>query len=199
MPTGYTSDIYDGKIVNGKDFILQCARAFGACIMMREDSLDKPIPEEFQPNTYHKEELENAKKNLQEIFDLSDEEIQTRIKSEFNERIERDKKCRKENKALENRYNKALAEVLEWQPPTDDHKELKKFAIDQLKESIKYDCSYYKMYEPDFTKPTITEWRELRITTCMNDINYHSQKWDEEVKRTAERNQWIKDLRESLK
>ena len=40
MPTGYTTDIYNGKDVTFKDFALKCARAFGACIHQREDNID---------------------------------------------------------------------------------------------------------------------------------------------------------------
>ena len=38
MATGYTMDIYDGKNVSFEDFCLSCARAFGACILQRDDN-----------------------------------------------------------------------------------------------------------------------------------------------------------------
>lgn len=37
MPTGYTSEIYQGEEVSPKDFLLTCARAFGATISMRKN------------------------------------------------------------------------------------------------------------------------------------------------------------------
>ena len=46
---------------------MDCARAFGACIMMRDESVDAPIPEEFKPSTYHIEELEKAKSDLKKV------------------------------------------------------------------------------------------------------------------------------------
>lgn len=43
MPSCYTSDIADGKDVSFNDFVLKCARAFGACIEQRDDNAnDKP-------------------------------------------------------------------------------------------------------------------------------------------------------------
>jgi len=39
MPSGFTSDIYDGKKITFKDFTLKCARAFGACIHLRDDPI----------------------------------------------------------------------------------------------------------------------------------------------------------------
>ena len=44
MPTGYTCGVQNGEITELKDYILQCARNFGACIHMRgEDFNSKPI------------------------------------------------------------------------------------------------------------------------------------------------------------
>lgn len=43
MPTGYTADLME-KGMEFKPFVLQCARAFGALITMRDDSLDAPSP-----------------------------------------------------------------------------------------------------------------------------------------------------------
>jgi hypothetical protein len=35
MPTGYTDKIKDG--ISFEEFVLSCARQFGACISMRDD------------------------------------------------------------------------------------------------------------------------------------------------------------------
>ncbi len=48
MPTGYTHLIEEG--CNLEEFVWACARAFGACVMMRDDSVDKPVPEKFEPS-----------------------------------------------------------------------------------------------------------------------------------------------------
>lgn len=75
MPSGYTSDIYEGKDISGKDFILKCARAFGATIMMRDEPLDKEIPV-FEPSTYYIEVLEKAKNELEKYKKMSTEEAE---------------------------------------------------------------------------------------------------------------------------
>jgi len=38
MPSGYTSDLYEGKNISFTQFALQCARAFGAAIDQRDDA-----------------------------------------------------------------------------------------------------------------------------------------------------------------
>ena len=43
MPTGYTSDLYEGKNISFTEFALQCSRAFGATIDQRDDGRDAPL------------------------------------------------------------------------------------------------------------------------------------------------------------
>jgi len=50
MPTGYTLDLYDGKNITFKEFVMKCAGAFGALISMKDESLDAPIPEHLEPS-----------------------------------------------------------------------------------------------------------------------------------------------------
>lgn len=57
MPTGYTHGVQDGTVTEFRDFALICARAFGATILMRDDPMDAPIPDEFQSSTYHLDRL----------------------------------------------------------------------------------------------------------------------------------------------
>jgi hypothetical protein len=42
MPTGYTAMIEEREDVTFREFALTCARAFGACIMQRDNSLAEP-------------------------------------------------------------------------------------------------------------------------------------------------------------
>ena len=44
MPTGYTSGVATGEIKDFKTYALQCARAFGACIMLRDEPMSDEIP-----------------------------------------------------------------------------------------------------------------------------------------------------------
>lgn len=200
MPTGYTSDIYEGKEVSGKDFLIKCARAFGACIMMRDDSLDAPIPEEFKPNTYYSESLETAKKELKKFQYMTIEEAKDIIEKRYKDKIAENKKIRKERTEMKNRYLNTLADVYAWQPPTKDHIELKKYAIQQLEDSIKWDCGsdLDEYYSLDVEKELPQAYIDSQIKSCFHDIQYYSEEQEKENKRVAGRNKWIKDLRESL-
>lgn len=50
MPTGYTSYINDGKITSGKEFLKLCTRAFGIAVDLKDESLDVPTPNYFEPD-----------------------------------------------------------------------------------------------------------------------------------------------------
>lgn len=92
-----------------------------------------------------------------------------------------------------------LSNVNNWQPPTKDHEELKRFMIDQLEQSIKFDdMSRYYMDNPAILL-TGQSWILKKKQECLMDIAYHTKERTEEISRTLERNKWIKDLRDSLK
>lgn len=196
MPTGYTSYIQDGKIDNAKDFIMLCARAFGATVTMREESLDIPISK-FKPDTYHLDSLNKAMVKLEQAKNKTNEEIQKEIDESYSKEMDYRKQVIKERSELKQKYLNILNDIYSWKEPTPEHKNLKDFAISQIKESIDWDCDT-EYYEKEYIKPTIEESRKLSIESALKDIEYHSKNYSEEVKRTDERNKWINDLRDSL-
>lgn len=199
MPTGYTAYIEDGKITRGKDFLLKCARGFGACMDLRDESLDIDIPIKLEPSTYHKEQLEKAYKDLEKYKTMTIDEAQKIINIEY----EKNQKCYHEamikNRETNERYISVRNEVDRWIPPTSEHNNLKKFALEQIDMSMEYDMQDYYQKELDKPKKTPEEYITSMIGCTADSIKYHLKNWNEEVKRTDERNKWINDLRESLK
>lgn len=196
MPTGYTNDIYDGEELSGKEFIMKCARAFGACVEMRDDPMNKEIPE-FKPSTYHQENIEKRKSELNKYQGMTIDEAKSLVEESYKNRTIENEKYIKNNIDLKNRYLKTLTEVLAWNVPTNEHEELKNYAIDQLRKSIEYDCGNMD-YSKEINKDTPQEYINKNIERCLEDINYHTKKWEEEVKRIDSRNKWIKELRDSF-
>jgi hypothetical protein len=191
MPTGYTCGIGDGEIKTGKEFILTCARAFCACIDMRDDPLNKPIPDEFQPHNYHKEQIDSVTKELHKYLNISLEEAQISADKEYFDTYERYLKRNRENIELQHKYETVLKEVRNWQPPTQDHKKLKDFAITQIRESIDFDCGLvYDLTE--IKRLSGQEWLLRQIEKCKKDLEYHTKKWDEEVARTMGSDSWAR-------
>lgn len=197
MPTGYTHAVQTGEITEFPDFAMQCARAFGALIMMRDEPSGAEIPEAFEPSTYSAERATEARAKLAALQAMTDPEIKAAADADYRGRLdswEQRKRKRAEGKA---RYEAMLAKVTAWTPPTPDHVEMKSFMLDQLKESIKFDCSGDYDVKPE--PVSIYEWRIAEINRLTKDIAYHEKAQAEEVARTEGRNLWLRALRDSLK
>lgn len=199
MPTGYTCYIEDGEITKGRDFLLKCARAFGACIEMKDDNLSVDIPTEFKPSTYHKEQLENAYKNLEKYKSMTIEEAQIIINDEYEKNQKYYAEAMIKSRDVNDRYSSIRNEIDKWVPPTSEHYNLKKFALEQIDISMDQNMDDYYQKELDKPRRTAEQYIEVMIEGAADNIKYHLKSWNEEVKRTNERNKWINDLRESLK
>lgn len=195
MPTGYTAAIEDGKITNGRDFLLQCSRNFGALIHMREDSMSSEIKKR-EPSDYHEKSLKKAKEDLDYYCKMSDEQIEKEIEVEFKESIESNIRYYENGEKKNRTYEKVLAEVLQWIPPTNDHKNLKEFAIEQIRMSMSEFHIEYKDLIPK--KLSVPEWRAAKIESCLGNISYHTKSKKQEEDTCKKVNDWIDSLIESL-
>ena len=195
MPTGYTLDLYDGKDITFEEFVLRCARAFGALIDMRDEPMDAPIPERFEPSDYHLKELIKAKKRLEEVKGWDEEKAEQEAERAYRDALKKREEFIEKNKLIHKRYEDMLSKVREWKPPTPDHVDLKKFMIQQLEDSIEFDCFIPEMPQ----SLSGEEYKEQQIKKALDDIDYHEKEYAKEVSRVHERNKWLLLLRESLK
>jgi hypothetical protein len=193
MPTGYTHAIKDG--ITFQQFAIGCARAFGACIDMREDPSDAPIPSEFLPSDYHLRSGKEAQERLTKLHAMKPEEWDAAALKEYLDGAERDKVYQQERIDLRNKYQAMLAEVVKWEPPTSDHIGLQEFMAQQIRDSINFDCGEWSNNAPRLSG---ADWIKDQIENAEADIVRHADEYAEEIERTNERNQWIKALRESL-
>jgi hypothetical protein len=196
MPTGYTAAIKDG--ITFEQFAMNCARAFGACITLRDESGGgEKIPERFEPSDYHQRKLIEARDQIAEIDALTPDECEQRAAEEHRQNEALRCERLRENKALQQKYDQMLDSVNAWIPPSADHLKLREFMRDQIQQSAKFDCD-----TEFYSKPTQslngTEWKAQRIAKLQHDIDYHAREQAAEVGRTNQRNEWIRLLRESL-
>jgi hypothetical protein len=189
MPSGYTSDIYNGKEVTFKDFALGCARAFGACVMQRDDPADekpKIMPEE----SYHTEKL----KNLGEFKKPTEAEFESYVK----ETIADYEKIIKEKNELKKRYSDILEKAKNWQPPTKEHERLKAFMIEQLADSSSFDCGISFYETASLSAMTYEDYVAKKLAEHNRSIEYHKEYEAKDLFNIKQRNKWIKDLYNSL-
>lgn len=195
MPTGYTAELCD-KDVAFEKFVLLCARAFGACIEMKEDSLGVPIPEKFEPNDHHNQKLMKARRQLGALLEMSRQECDEAADLEYVESMKAYENHIAQVGACRNRLLGMRMKVADWVPPTPDHEGLKKFMIQQLDETLKYD-GLTCLSVPK--KKTGDLWRASKVEALEWDIEYHEKERRKEVESVEEKNRWIADLRASLK
>jgi len=197
MPTGYTSNIEKGNITTGNDFLMLCAREFGACIEMRDEPLDTEIPEKCDTDDYYSNSLEEANQELKKYKSMTEIDAAAEVEAEYNKRQAEAQKGIEKNKLIRERYMKILDEVKEWIPPTSEHTNLKDFAIKQIEMCLPEDK--YWVEKKKIPKSTAKEWLSDNISSCLHDIEYYSKQMREEEERVNGRNKWISDLRDSLK
>lgn len=197
MPTGYTHIVAENDNFTFPEFALRCARAFGALVMMREEPLDAPIPEKLNPSEYYRKKYEKAKTEYENF--IANPPTEDDLEKQYDEYVAKETEetnaISADKDVKRRRYNAMLLKVLKWQPPTSEHEGLKKFMIDQLHDSIDADCSEYQ--------PLISnkeEWIAIhRSGKYLKEIlDYYSKQWTKEVEITNSRNQWLKELRDSL-
>lgn len=194
MPTGYTYNIKDG--ITFKEFTMQCARAFGAYVTMRDAPSNEPAPEKFEVSDYHIKGIKKAKKELSKLENFTTEEAIALRDKEYDQEVKENEKYADDNKTLKIKYIAMLEEVNKWNPPTPDHEGLKKFMIEQIKTSLDFDCMNLNTKPP--TKLPVDKWLLAKKKKAIRDIEYHEKEYKEELERVNERNEWIAKLKNSL-
>lgn len=192
MPTGYTHNVCDGTLTEFADFALQCARAFGACIEMRDDPMDKAIPDEFKPSQYHAEGYVTAKERLAHLQSLTPEQAEVEAFAAWNEASKSANEANARMDAQNERLAAMISKVEAWTPPTGEHRELKKFMLQQLDISK----STYRHEEPKRLGGDV--WLASETRKAQRDLDYHAEEQRKENERAASRTAWVKSLRESL-
>lgn len=189
MPTGYTADVQDGKVTTLRDFALRCIRGLGVCVMMRDDPWDAPTPQAFEPHTkYHDEHLAAAKKLLDELPGLPLEVCEARARAEFDAAMAYHTSSAAERALQKQRYEIMKARVEDWKIP-EEIAGLKTFMLEQLTQSIDFDCSESFREAP--TRLTGERWREKQLEAASRDVAYHTVEREKEIQRTAKRNEFM--------
>lgn len=199
MPTGYTSKLNKGK-QSFEEFVWECARNMGACIPMRDEPFDVLPPKHgFEPATnYHEEELKKLYEYNQKLASMGPEECNKQAEKQYKNDIKHRNKRIAETIETLDRYREMLDRITNWEAPTSNHTEFKNFMVSQLKQSIQFDddVEYYK--DLKIKKLSGTAWKSEEKDKTAKKIRHHEEEIMREQDRTTERNEWLKQLRESV-
>ena len=194
MPTGYTANL---EGITFPEFALRCARAFGALIDLRDEPFDAVIPNCIEPSKYSRNQLAATVGILLGIESWDDAFAELDAKKANEQALQKRETRLQESDATRKRYEAMIEHVKGWTPPTSEHDGLKDFMLKQLTESIKFDC----FDTSDLPMPEARsgqEHKHARLCKILEDIEYHAKSYREELVRSRDRTEWIRQLRLSL-
>lgn len=202
MATGYTHNIKDGILVSPKQFILQCARAFGACVEQRDD--DPNDPPKYTEHRYYPEQLEKTTKKLIRFKKMSKKAFEKLRKKQLEQSLINHYESLVDSLVSKARYDKMLTQINKWVPPTSDHHGLKDFMQQQLNDSIKWDCNVpysldkIKEIKNEIENYNVESDRVAEIVEIQRMIQYYSEETEKEQNRNKAKKDWINKLYESV-
>lgn len=196
MATGYTADVAEGTVTDFRTFALRCARAFGATIMQRDNPSDEP-PKHRTVSEFYTNAVPEAEAELASLRSLTLAEAQAAMGAERESITRQRAEYIAEKTAKRARYEAMLSEVEAWAAPTRDHLGLKSFMLEQLQESIRFDCGD-SLWPPLPEEETVGEWLQDKIELAEDTLQRLRKELAAEEERCRAANAWIDALYESL-
>ncbi|MBV8273566.1 MAG: hypothetical protein JO067_14965 [Cupriavidus sp.] len=175
---------------------MRCARAMGVAVTMRDELSDQPFPDRFEPSEFYAGKAAAAESELKRLLALTPNQVEEEALADFTRQCEARDKYLKECADSLAKYSAMLGKVNEWNPPSPDHFRFKEFMVEQLQQSIDFDCDA-TLYGPAerLSGPT---WLEAQIGVQRRMAAHSTQQDQDERDRVEGRNQWLRQLRESL-
>lgn len=197
MPTGYTAKLME-KGQTFPEFVLLCARAFGATILMRDDPMDKPIPEAFKPSDYNEKALRAAKAELDRLDSMGGNERIAFGEAQRKADIQQNRDWLTRERNENERLTAMRVQVQAWEPPSPEHVSLKNFMLEQIDMSVN-STDYIEKAIVEAEAKSPAAYYAAAVAKAARDVEYHIEEQAKEVERTESRNRWIRQLRDSLK
>lgn len=190
MPTGYTSILDEKPDTTFEQFALRCARAFGALVHMRDDSMDAVLPEQIEPSPYYLKSLEDSVAEVSRLEAMTEQERKEYGASAIAKNNERHEEAKAEFERTNAAYCRMRDEVRNWEAP-EPLVSMKRFMLDQLNTGKPSDYS-----KPDERQP-LEAWAK-DLESAKTSCKYRREAWEEEKERADSRNAWLQTLRSSL-
>jgi hypothetical protein len=196
MPTSYTHPVAEGRVEEFSEFAMLCARAMGALVTMRDEPHDAPIPEEFRASDHSLRRAREAEENLALLRVMTPNGVRHLWQKEKERRGAEARRYAENVAETRRRYEAMLEKVERWEPPTAEHRGLKDFMAEQLRESIRFDCREGPLLPEIADTPEGWFWREVEEAERM--VRVARESYQEEVERAEARTRWVRELRRSL-
>ena len=200
LANGYVHALVEGDLTL-KEWTLQCARAFGALISMRDDPMDTPIPQEIKPDSYYKESLDKAQERLSLSSSMTNEELLAEEITYCKECLQSLRKGYEEGKKQLAILKSMREQVEAWTPP-EECINLKEYMLKSLDEADAstdfYDYEIAKLENRLKNPKSASELRDSKKAAALKDVEYYGNQYEKQVKQCNEATAWIKALINSL-
>lgn len=125
------------------------------------------------------------------------------MRKSYEERISSCKYYAQNAMVLNEKYEKVRKEAEEWTPPTEDHKELKKFALNQIDISITKQESidrHLELAEEEYddSDEAVQNYIDENIEFCQNNVERYYNALQEDLENVRKKNEWMQKFLESL-
>ena len=180
-----------------RGFALRCVTqtGFGCSYTSRgerEMPLDKPPV--MQADSYYLEALQQAEEELAMWQELKEEPEKLQLTYDvycMRVKMENDGRDKRYDEKHD-RYQAMIDKVTAWEV-TEDYVSLKELMLNQLQDSMKYDCRDKDDRYYDHVAP-MDEWLATHIECCQRDIDYYKEKIAEDEEYVREANEYFKGL-----
>jgi len=206
MPTGYTCYVRDG--ISFENWILRCARAFGAFIHMRDDNNDAEL--KFPKlSTYHEDKLSKYRAERDKIVAMTLPNLIKQRMTTLEKNIKEFKEFIADEAIANERLAAMKAEVEKWNPDSDfcslrafmlqqlDVDKPSTFYADELPKMLITLENYTEMLSEDDTKAMVLI-KEKRLTHLAEDIAYHVREGKKDRDNIKDKRKWAVKLFKSL-
>lgn len=193
--TGITSDIENGNIMTGRDFLMSCAKACGI--------IPRTGAERFEPDKYYKLSLKPLIESMKKLRNESVDDARERMVKEHKREVYRATCSVIKYEAINESYRMIREQIAKWTPPNEACEELKKFALQQIDDSI-YDDEWLEscakpIYEkPDFTDETVFYRLFDEMADLTKEYERRKERYEKAVKRAESQNRVMKEFIDSL-
>jgi hypothetical protein len=191
MPSGYTSDIYDGKSPSFEEFMLGLSRAMGFAVHQRDEGIGSRLRYR-ELNPYYAEEAKRCGEECEEWYQLTPAQLKERHVQYLTDERARYVENMQRNARLLTDYNLMLSRVREWEAP-EGLEGLKDYAVEQLLQAIKFD-----IYERKLDTLSFDAWKSETEDAFERAVTWSIESYEKEVERVANANRLIDLLLESL-
>lgn len=141
MPNGITSDLYEGKEVTLRGYLMRVGRQMMFAVRQRDDNSHDPVelPENDPVLRYEREAVEKARARVAELEGLDRGQVAQAAHASFLAEHAAWQKSRDHEAEVRARYDAMRAQVEAWEPdPLVAY--VKEYALRYLDESMEFDC-----------------------------------------------------------